>query len=515
MYISVRYEIISIVRKLEGDEKVNFFKRALCSVTRKKGKSFILFIVIFILGNVIAGAIAIQQSTQNVEKNIKKQLGAAVTIGLDYESIEDKLGDENFFKDLNYLTVEKMEKIGASKYVKYYDYNIIYPFKSEKLKGASMNDENEGVIAGGDGNYLTAKGTNYAAILDVQEKKITLKEGSAFSKEDIEKGHSVAVISSKLADENGYSVGDQMIIDEVGEEYHEEEPKKIYSVETPVTIVGIFEPAAASVKEQKKDHSSKAYSEQMYLDNEQLNTIYLPNKVLETMVNESKEKFLATASPEEKEMMELTSIQSMYMPYYVLKSPDDVEVFKQEIKPLIPEYFAANASSDQYEHVGGGMKKMATMSNYVVWIAVIATLSIITLVVLLFMRDRKHELGIYLSIGERRSRVMGQIIIEMLIIGGLALIFSLITGNFLGKIVSESLLNSDLLTAAGEADYGLLYAFGPQAQISDQDIFNAYTVNFSLGYMITYLTVGLGTILLAAILPLVYILRLNPKKIMM
>lgn len=50
---------------------MNYWNRALCSVTRRKGKSLILFAVIFVLGNVIAGSIAIQQSTQNVEKKLK------------------------------------------------------------------------------------------------------------------------------------------------------------------------------------------------------------------------------------------------------------------------------------------------------------------------------------------------------------------------------------------------------------------------------------------------------------
>lgn len=50
---------------------MNFLKRALLSIQRRKGKSIILFLVIFILGNLMAGAIAIQQATRGVETNIK------------------------------------------------------------------------------------------------------------------------------------------------------------------------------------------------------------------------------------------------------------------------------------------------------------------------------------------------------------------------------------------------------------------------------------------------------------
>ena len=51
--------------------------------------------------------------------------------------------------------------------------------------------------------------------------------------------------------------------------------------------------------------------------------------------------------------------------------------------------------------------------------------------------------------------------------------------------------------------------------LSYADVQSAYKVTFSMGYVITYLLLGLGTVLLSAILPLLYILRLNPKKIMM
>lgn len=201
---------------------------------------------------------------------------------------------------------------------------------------------------------------------------------------------------------------------------------------------------------------------------------------------------------------------------YVLKSPDEVEAFKQETQPLLPKLYTVKASTDQYEQIGGSMKKMSQISGYVVMIAVIATLLIISLVVLLFMRDRKHELGIYLSLGDKRSHVMGQIIIEMLIISGIALILSLITGNFLGKMVSESLLNSDLLNNSND-QMNMFMGFDGlgTTELTTDDIMNAYEVKFSLGYIVTYLVVGLGTVLMSAILPLLYIVRLNPKKIMM
>ncbi len=55
---------------------------------QKKRKSFILFLVLFILGNVIAGAVAIQQSTANVERETKRKMGNVATVEMDWEGFE-------------------------------------------------------------------------------------------------------------------------------------------------------------------------------------------------------------------------------------------------------------------------------------------------------------------------------------------------------------------------------------------------------------------------------------------
>lgn len=74
------------------------------------------------------------------------------------------------------------------------------------------------------------------------------------------------------------------------------------------------------------------------------------------------------------------------------------------------------------------------------------SLLIISLIVLLFLRDRKHELGIYLSIGETRGKIIGQILVELLLISAIALLLSLVTGNLLADSISGSLFQMDWFT---------------------------------------------------------------------
>src|SRR5699024_5741952 len=103
---------------------MNFIKRGLLGITRKKGKSLILLAVIFILGNLISGAISIQQANSNVENNIKEKLGATATLEMDwleYEKLSMEEQENFIFEEIG---VDLIEEVGGISYVKYYDYTM-------------------------------------------------------------------------------------------------------------------------------------------------------------------------------------------------------------------------------------------------------------------------------------------------------------------------------------------------------------------------------------------------------
>lgn len=51
--------------------------------------------------------------------------------------------------------------------------------------------------------------------------------------------------------------------------------------------------------------------------------------------------------------------------------------------------------------------------------------------------------------------------------------------------------------------------------ITEEDVMEAYSIQFSWDYVLILYGVGVGTVLLSSIAPMIYILRLKPKKIMM
>lgn len=498
---------------------MNFIKRGWLSLTRRKGKAIILFTVIFILGNVMAGAVSIRQASSNVEKVIKHQLGSKATIDLDFKKVEKEFQKDDKYR-VKGLDTELINKIGNSEYVKYYDYNLsvmmgkgdLKPFVSEKEGNAVMSS-----VAGGGsgGSDFTLKGVQYNEVLDFNEKKAQLIDGRVFTNDEIEKGNKVTIISKKVADENNLKVGDKIVLPNEIYDYssgYSENSEPSTSRDLVLEVIGIFEPTNVEPKEGEKDEDGNMQMD--FFNTMYQNTMYVPNLVAKGETDFQNTEF-SKLLPEEMKGNQ----DEMYSPVYILKNPEMSDSFKNEIEKLIPSPYKLNSSTDEYDSIAAPIKSMEKLSTYVLIAAIGASLLIVSLVVLLFLRDRKHEFGVYLSLGEKRARVIGQIIFEVITIAILALGLSVSSGNMLASSLSNSMVQSQIEAQMEKEsnEMGTMFLSDPgeKTKVTEEDVSEAYKVNLTPSYLITFFSLGIGTILGATIVPMGYLMRLNPKKIML
>lgn len=489
---------------------MNFIKRGFLGITRKKGKSLILLAVIFILGNLISGAISIQQATKNVEENIKERLGATATFEMDWMAYEELSFEEQENFMFEQIGVDLIEEVGSISYVKYYDYSMPTYLTSETTRsyyGEGMDDE-EFMMYEPMGQFQV-KGINYAPVLDFEEGKGNLVDGRVFTQDEINNGSSVTIISKKVAELNNLHVGDTFTLDNSIHDYDFETGEETVAVERDVVleIIGIFE--SQLMKEDTDEDPNQGMMD--WLDIDYQNTIYVANKVLSAENNFHMEYYMKN-NPEDAEMFEEGGSFDYYEPIYVLNSHEDIEAFEQEVNPLLPQLYHVVSSGDHYDNIAGPVESMSSLSNYVLIAAVFATVLITGLVVLLFLRDRKHELGIYLSLGEQRGKVIGQILIEVLVVAFVGITLSLFTGNMLADQVSGTLMKAD-----ERSDYNdMMYpGDGIYSDLTTEDVLDSYEVTLDSSYIMVFYGVSMLTILISTLIPLVYIVRLNPKKILM
>lgn len=464
---------------------MNFIKRAYLSLTRRLDKSLLLFLIVFILSNVMAGSIAISQASINVEKQMKLQLGANASLELDYDKIQN--WTEEQWNSMESISPEMVEAIGSLDQVKYFDYNV-----ETWLMGKGLQYYDPNMMESYENPYFGLRGINFAEVLDIANGDAELIEGRVFSQSEVDGGEPYALVSDQFAQLNNLHLGDLIVFTNT---YYNQAGETLEQ-DVFLEIIGIFSPKIEQENSQQKD---------MWIDYSAFNRVYVPNDVVIEQIDWQSDMYYAEY-PDEINRQSWIYIT----PVFVLKEAEMIDSFKVDALAFVPEYYKVRADSDAYDSVAGPIEFIGSLSEIILYVSIFATILILALVTILFLRDRKHELGIYLSLGEAKWKVITQIVIEVFVIAFVAISISLVTGTMIAKATSSQMINLGI----GNTDTPE-YFYPNYGDITQEDVINAYQVNFNLEYVLVMYGVSLSTVLLSTIGPMLYILRLKPKKILM
>ena len=70
----------------------------------------------------------------------------------------------------------------------------------------------------------------------------------------------------------------------------------------------------------------------------------------------------------------------------------------------------------------------------------LASITVLTLVLIFHIRNRIHEIGILLSIGITKTQIFCQFIIELLILSFIPIVVSLIFSSYFSKVITTQIL---------------------------------------------------------------------------
>ncbi|MCL1790875.1 MAG: FtsX-like permease family protein [Peptococcaceae bacterium] len=499
---------------------MNIIKRAMTSIIRKPGKTVILLILVFVLGNVIAGTISIRQAIHNTETHLRSQFSPVAFIGIDEAKLE-RIYRQNpeFIPDE--IPVEVFEKMGALPYVKYYDYSINASLESKSIQRYTTTTILEGW------NFFDFRGVNNPEMIDLKEDKIRLVSGRVFREQELMDLTYVVLISQNLAQKNNLAVGSKIELENNIYNYQvfDDEDESfgdtidiIRSQKYEVEIIGIFEPTR-----QVRDYYETIPDQIM--DETWDNRIYIPNKVLHEAHTYTRDEIISL-NPEKAEIASYTG----YYNIFVLNDPNDLKKFREEVAGHVPDYVKAIDIGESYDKVAAPLNSMKDVATIILLAAACATIIILSLLIILFLKDRRQELGIYLSLGEKKAKIAGQIVLEVAVVAVVAITLSLFSGNIISGTLSEKML-ADQVIAEQErvAEYGgnsgysgysssgwsALEQIGYSLDINSEDLVNTYAVSLDFLTAFLFYAIGLGTVCVSTLIPILYTTRLNPKKILM
>ncbi|MGE7947516.1 ABC transporter permease [Lysinibacillus sp. NPDC093688] len=478
---------------------MNFIKRAILSMKKRIGTSLILMAVFLIVTNLVLGGFAIQNASQKAADSARKKLGADVTLGLDFDKLGKQARETGEMPIVPDLNIKEAEQLAKSQYVKDYNYLTGTMGTSEGLKLVGAPEEGEDDAgAGKAGMAGVARGSAGSAIeIDMNSsfliegvRKTLLQESFKNGKSKIIDGkpitekmedQNVALMEKRLAEQNKLKVGDKVKI-------QSGDKKKTLEVE----IIGIYE----------TDEQGMGQNPPPFID--PANKLYMPYSTLKKL---------------EADEGNMSSIQVVYF----LNDPLDIDAFKKEAKQsdIDFKYFKLDAHDSLYKQMIGPIENISSTSQMIIYIVSIAGAIILGLIIMLSIKSRRKEMGILLSIGEKKWKLMAQFMVEVVCIAILAFSLSLATGAKVSQFIGDSLLSSEIATASEEEENpqnsGAVVVSGPGGTLQNEtedpiDEIDVSITGEDLGKMGG---IGLAIALLATLLPALSILRLNPKQILL
>lgn len=493
--------------------KMTFFKRARTSLVRTPSKTAVLLVLIFILGNLSSGAISIRHAVSNTETSLMSRLPAVASIQLDVEALINSVPDSvDWRSEMNPPTPEDFRAIGALPYVRGFDFISMFSFMSRDILPYG-GDEGAQVHSGAE--WITLTGVHNPYINDIESGLIKLTAGRTF-----EEGESHAmIVSEAFARTNNLALGDYFEIEYIQVNYHEAgaafnwptmlRENYFSSISLAVEVVGIFE-IAGDLGVGSSFHDASA-------ELQMLNRIYLPTELVEEFLDFQREQYLALLG-NLSDLPEETFLE----PLFLLEDPNDLVAFAAAANDLLPEFWYITDLSSNFAHLRSSMENMLWIADIVLSVTIGASVIILGLLTSLFLHDRKREIGIYLALGESKMKVFAQMLIEIISVSILAITLSIFTGNALSGQLSRHLMeqnlyeesHNQLMSGGGDLMPASLQMFDP-GNMSIDEMLDAYDTSLG-GKTIFYLFItGIGSVIISVLLPMGYVLKLNPKKVLL
>lgn len=457
----------------------------------------------------MGGALSIRQAIHNTEKGLFSRLPAVAAIGLDREWVRNyqlESGNSWITPIPEDLTTEIFHQVGELPYVSSFDFVANHSFMSRVLRRYRTDYQPS---SGAEQILLT--GVKNRQINDLKAGLIQLREGRVFSENETH----VAIVSESFAQLNNFSVGSWMRLESLGintldwwgpfdwprmlEDYVLKEV--IHDVE----IVGIFE-----VTDEVGIGSPWVEGD----GNEQLlNRIYLPSPLVETMIAFDRDFF-------REQYGHLPSIyeNTNFYSTYLLHHPRYLTSFIEAANPLLPLGWTMTDLSTNFSPFLEAMGNILWIADLILVSSMVAILIIVNLLVIYFFRERRYEFGIYLTLGENKLKVLGQVLMELFSVGFLALAMSFFAGYLLFRPLSVTVLQQNLKQQSHEHlflnNHQLaqgLDMFNP-GQMSMEEMMEDYNLSFSKETFILFLNLGSIILLVSTLIPMSYILKQNPKN---
>lgn len=361
---------------------MNIYKRALLYVIRKKGKSLTLFLLLLLITVSVMVGISIRDGTAKAAENLRATIGASFTMSGNINNLDFHDGEAGYTTEKIPISLKAVEQI--------IDIEGIKTYNAEQH--TSVTAEGIYYLSGMSNGNLSAN-TETAYQTDFMNGILELAEVRHITEDD----RGVALISDKLAAENNLQVGSELVLKSVSDDSREQ---------NKVLIVGLY--------------SSDG---KMEYDND---TIFVTHDVYWKLSGQKPFGYSGNVTFYVTDPKELNHI---------------VEQVRQIASIQWEDYFI-RINESEYKAVAYQIQTMERLTEILIYVIAGVGFIVVALVLAMRIKNRIHEAGIFLSVGESALQIMLQLICEILMIAVLVFLVSPVLGQFVVGQVEAALKNT-------------------------------------------------------------------------
>ena len=366
---------------------MNVYKRALLYVIRKKGKSLTLFLLLLLITVSVMVGVSIRDGTAKAAENLRTTIGASFTMSGNINNLDFHDGEAGYTAEKIPISLNTVEQIRNIEGIKTYNAE---QHTSVAAKGIDY-------LSGMSSGSLSAN-TETAYQTDFMNGILKLSEGRHITEDD----RDAALISDKLAAENHLQVGSELVLESASGDSGEQ---------TKVLIVGLY-----------------SSDNKMEYDND---TIFTTHDIYWKLSGQKPFGYSGNITFYVTDPKELNHIVEQV----------------QQITSIQWEDYFIRINESEYKAVAYQIQTMERLTEILITVIAGVGFIVVALVLAMRIKNRIHEAGIFLSVGESALQIMLQLICEILMIAVLVFFVSPMLGQFIVGQVEAALKNMGTVIA--------------------------------------------------------------------
>jgi len=542
---------------------MNNFKRAKTSVLRQLGKFMLLLVITFILSTLSSGAVSVNRAISNTEAHLRQQMRPLIRFRPDEFAREEAWEEAGGYwgeEEINGrvwgvaqgpewptrypITIDMIHNIAALPQVAEYHYSTRTHFITsfnEYLPDGLIPDGGSGFHCFSspdaaltemttppyfgcfpesiihDPVTIFINGTSTNEPLEMREGLIELVAGHNLGEISLSGQLFPIIVSTGFAQANGLDIGSEINFTSIitsREPVATWEEMVVDEQTFEFTIIGMFDvvPQVAE-NDQFELQRQRNIANQMFTTND-------ANAAIQHFEIEG-EKRVARDALEESWINDRISGFGTVVTL-LLNDPRELESFSEEVKAYIPDFWEPVNLVNSFDTIATSMSNLNDIANGILIGAALATVLILSLLIMLFLKDRRHEIGIYLALGEKRAKIIHQLLIEVLTVIFIGISLSIFSGHILSSSLSQEMIRMEIshdnenqtsqLVNPWEIE---LEDLGFGGYLSVDEMIDIFDTSLDATTILLLYGIGITTSIIATLIPILYIVRLKPKKVLL